>query len=140
MAEPNLQSVAFPTLDEEQVADLTRCTHAAPRSCRDGETLIAVGDRDFKFFIVESGEIEIIDHSGDAPKTIVVHKKGQFTGDVSHLTGAAAVISAVARGDTGVYEISRDDLRKVLNQCPLLGDVILQAFIARRQLLRDSPE
>jgi len=27
----------------------------------------------------------------------------------------------------------------VLNQCPGIGDIILQAFIARRQLLRESP-
>ena len=27
----------------------------------------------------------------------------------------------------------------MLNQCPGLSDIILQAFIARRQLLRESP-
>ena len=31
-------------------------------------------------------------------------------------------------------------LRQVLNQCPNLSDIILQAFIARRQLLRESPD
>src|SRR3989449_3317123 len=49
---------------------------------------------------------EIVDHSGDEPKTVTVHRKGQFTGDVSHLTGNPAVVSAVARGDTEVYEVS----------------------------------
>src|SRR5262249_56163776 len=33
-----------------------------------------------------------------------------------------------------------DGLRVVLNQCPALSDIILQAFIARRQLLRESPD
>ena len=90
MAEPTLHSVAFPTLDDAQIRELSRCTAAAPKVYRDGQTLIAVGDRDFKFFIVRSGEIEIIDHSGDAPKTVVIHRKGEFTGDVSHLTGRAS--------------------------------------------------
>jgi thioredoxin reductase (NADPH) len=39
-----------------------------------------------------------------------------------------------------VYEISTEALRRALNQCPGLSDIILQAFIARRQLLRESPD
>src|SRR5437588_7434453 len=140
MAEHNLQTIAFPTLDDTQIAELGRCTHAAPHLYRDGETLFAVGDRDFKFHVIRSGEVEIIDYSGDVPRTITVHRKGAFTGDISHLTGNPSVVSGVARGDCEVYEISRDTLRQTLNQCPTLSDIILQAFIARRQLLHKSAD
>ncbi len=140
MLEQNLLSIAFPTLDAAQISEFERCTTATPKLYRDGQTLIAVGDRDFKFFIVKSGEVEIVDHSGDKPKTVTIHGKGHFTGDVSHLTGRSSVISAVARGDCEVDEVSGDALRGALNQCPVLSDIILQAFIARRQLLRESPD
>jgi len=140
MAEHNLHSVAFPTLDQSLIDDLSRCSSVTTKTYRDGQTLFSVGDRDFKFFIVKSGEVEIVDHSGDQPKTVTVHRKGQFTGDVSHLTGNPAVVSAVARGDTEVYAVSGDVLRRILNQCPTAGDIILQAFIARRQLLRASAD
>src|SRR5438270_10541984 len=140
MAEHDLQSIAFPTLDDSQIAELGRCTHAKPHLYRDGETLFAVGDRDFKFHVIRSGEVEIIDFSGDKPKTLTVHHKGGFTGDISHLTGNPSVVTAIARGDCEVYEISRDTLRQTLNQCPTLSDIILQAFIARRQLLRKSAD
>src|SRR5881409_82299 len=140
MAEHNLHSVAFPTLDQSLIDDLSRCSSVTTKTYRDGQTLFSVGDRDFKFFIVKSGEVEIVDHSGDEPKTVTVHLKGQFTGDVSHLTGNPAVVSAIARGDTEVYEVSGDVLRRILNQCPTAGDIILQAFIARRQLLRASAD
>ena len=36
-----------------------------------------------------------------------VHHPGQFTGDISHVTGLPAIVSAVARGDCEVYEILR---------------------------------
>jgi thioredoxin reductase (NADPH) len=49
------------------------------------------------------------------------------------------VVSGIARGDCEVYEVTGEALRKVLNQCPDISDIILQAFIARRQLLRESP-
>src|SRR6266511_1457218 len=90
MAEHNLHSVAFPTLDQSLIDDLSRCSSVTTKTYRDGQTLFSVGDRDFKFFIVKSGEVEIVDHSGDQPKTVTVHLKGQFTGDVSHLTGNPA--------------------------------------------------
>ena len=140
MAEHNLWSIAFPTLDEAQITQLEGCTNASRKVYRNGETLFAVGDRDFKFHIIKSGEVEIIDYSGDVPKTLVVHAKGSFTGDISHLTGNPSVVGAVARGDCEVVEISREALRQVLNQCPTMSDIILQAFIARRQLLRQSPD
>jgi thioredoxin reductase (NADPH) len=139
MAEHTLQSIAFPVLDEAQIAQLANCTTVAPQLYRDGEKLVTVGDRGQKFFIVKSGEVEIVDYSGDQPKTLTIHRKGQFTGDISHLTGTPAILNAVARGDCEVYEISGEALRHVLNQCPSLSDIILQAFIARRQLLRESP-
>jgi len=140
MVEHTLQSIAFPTLDPAQVSEFARCTKATKKVYRDGQTLIAMGDRDFKFYIVKSGEVEIVDYTGDAPKTVVVQSKGQFTGDISHLTGRASIVSSVARGDCEVYEVSRDALQGALNQCPILSDIILQAFIARRQLLRESPD
>ncbi len=140
MVEHTLRSIAFPTLDDAQVSEFERCTNATKKLYRDGQTLISMGDRDFKFYIVKSGEVEIVDHSGDKPKTVVIHGKGQFTGDVSHLTGRSSIVSAVARGDCEVDEVSRDALRGALNQCPVLSDIILQAFIARRQLLRESPD
>ncbi|HEV3163951.1 MAG TPA: FAD-dependent oxidoreductase [Isosphaeraceae bacterium] len=140
MPENDLLSIAFPKLDESQIAELARCATAKPRVYRDGQALFNVGDRDFKFFVVKSGEVEIIDHSGCEPKTLTVHRQGQFTGDVSHLTGTVALVSAVARGDCEVYEVTGEALRRVLNQCPALCDIILQAFIARRQLLTQSPD
>jgi thioredoxin reductase (NADPH) len=139
MNENNLQSVAFPKLDETQIGKLAGCTHAEPKWFRDGQVLFAVGQRNMNFFVVKSGEVEIVDRSGDEPKTVTIHRQGEFTGDISHLTGLPAVVSGVARDDCEVYEITGDALRNALNQCPDISDIILQAFIARRQLLHDSP-
>src|SRR6266404_8728732 len=140
MAEHDLKSIAFPTLDEAQISRLSGCTASVARSYQDGQTLFAVGDRDMKFFVVKSGEVEIFDYSGDEPKRVTVHRKGQFTGEVAHLTGAPAVVTAIARGRCEVLEVAGEALRRVLNLCPDLSDIILQAFIARRQLLRQSPD
>ena len=140
MAEHDLQSIAFPTLDDGQIAEFSRCASATSTVYRNGETLFSVGDRNFKFHVIKSGEVEILDYSGEVPRTVTIHHKGDFTGDISHLTGNPSVVSAVAKGDCEVYEISGEALRQALNQCPILSDIVLQAFIARRQLLHKSPD
>lgn len=119
---------------------LAACAGSQPKVFSDGQALFSVGDRNINFFVVKSGEVAVIDRSGDEPKTLTVHRAGGFTGDISLVTGLPAVVSAVARGECGVFEITGDSLRKLLNQCPEISDIILQAFIARRQLLRDSPD
>ena len=81
-----------------------------------------------KFFIVKSGEIEIIDHSGDEPKTITIHRKGESTGDISHLTGSPAIFSAIGRGDCEVFEISGEALQNVLDQVPGFGPIAQREF------------
>ena len=111
MMTSDLTAAAFPTLDQRQIADIERCTKAAAETYRAGQTLIEVGDRDFKFFLVRVGEIAILDPSAEPPKTLAVHAPGQFTGDVSHLTGSPSVVRAVARVDAEVYAISSDRLR-----------------------------
>jgi thioredoxin reductase (NADPH) len=98
MADHDLQSIAFPTLDHDQIAQLSRCTSTTVQSYRNGDTLFAVGQRDFKFHVIKSGEVEIVDYSDDVPKTVTVHRAGGFTGDISHLTGNPSVVSGVARG------------------------------------------
>lgn len=136
MTEYNLQAVAFPKLNKDQIAALERCTEASLKQYQAGQKLFEVGDRDFKFFVIKSGQVEIIDESGETPKTVTIHMPGEFTGDVAHLTGRPSVVSAIAHVDCEVYEISAEGVRQILNRCPDLGDIILQAFIARRQLLR----
>src|SRR5207247_5744938 len=90
------------------------------------------------FFVVKSGDVEIVDESGDRPKTVTVHHPGEFTGDVGQVTGRPAIVSAVARTDGEAYEVSPEALRELLNNHPDLGDLVMQAFIARRQLLTGS--
>lgn len=138
MTENTLQSVAFPVLTDEQVAKIAACARVSSKHHTDGDILVATGDRSIRFYIVKSGHVEIYDYSGDEPHLLANHGPGQFTGDISHLTGMPAIFTAIVRGETDVLEVPQDALQHLLTQCPTLSDIILQAFIARRQLVRDS--
>ena len=133
MGEVDLNKVAFPTLDDVHVATLSKFgTH---RALRDGEPLFKAGDREYKFFVVERGAVEILELSSGEAKRVAFHERHAFGGDVSLVTGRPALVSAVARGNTEVFEISPSDIRRIMGERPALGEILLRAFIARRELL-----
>jgi thioredoxin reductase (NADPH) len=140
MAVQQLDAIAFPKLDEAQMAKLGHYAGVAPKKLRAGEALFQCGDRDSNFFVIKSGEVELVDDTGEKSKVVRVLGPGEFTGDVGHLTGNPKVVSGIARTECEVYEISDKALREILNQDPQLSDLILQAFIARRQLMREMGE
>jgi len=108
MVEHDLHSIAFPKLDQSQLAALERCPRTTLKRYRAGEKLFEAGECNCKFFIVKSGEVEIVDDSSAPPRTIRVHGPGEFTGDVAQITGGPALVSAIARTDCEVYEVSDD--------------------------------
>ncbi len=127
---------AFPKLDQEQIAVLGKFTTL--RSFEVGQKLFAAGERDFGFFVVKSGEVDIVDHSSGRDATIAIHEPGEFTGDVDMLTGRPVLVSTIARTPCEAYEISAAELRRILNELPQVSDVLLRAFLMRRELLEGS--
>jgi thioredoxin reductase (NADPH) len=137
MPTSDLQTAAFPKLGDRHMSALEHCDKTVLRRYRRGEKIFRVGEREFKFFVIKEGEIEILDESSETPKTIAVLGPREFTGEITQLTGGPSLVSGIARTDCEAYEISAEGLREILNRFPELGDTILQAFIARRQILRE---
>ena len=54
------------------MAALARCRLTTLKRYQDGQKLFDVGDRDLKFFVVKTGSIEIVDESGDKPRTVAI--------------------------------------------------------------------
>ena len=136
MMTTNLQGVAFPKL--ERFDDLEHCPGATLRHFKDGEALIRRGEPACRIFVVVSGELLVVDDAVDPPRTIATLGPGEFTGEVSQLTGAASFVTVIAHGDVDAYEVTTEGVRALILRSPELGDQILQAFIARRELLRSS--
>ncbi len=136
MSEQNFKEkypAAFPKLNDGQIAAIAEIAEC--KTYQDGEVLFRAGEVEFKFHVIKSGEIEIVDRSGDEPRTMLAHEAREFTGDVANLAGRTSNVDAIARGTTEVYEICSEDLRHIISEKPILSDIILQAFIARAQAL-----
>lgn len=139
MSNRDIQSaypIAFPKLDDEQLAAFSK--FADRKTYRDGEALFVAGKPEPKFHVIKSGEVEVIDESGRERRTLLVHKAYEFTGDLANLTGGPANVSGIAKGEVEVYEVSAEQLQRIIGEQPGLSDIILRAFIARLQFLRES--
>lgn len=130
------ESLAFPVLGEAQIERLRRI--GTERTVDDGAVLFAEGERGFDFYVVVSGRVEILEHSGGSARTVTIHEPGEFTGDVDMVTGRSALVTAVARGPTRLIAIPAAEIRRFVAEDPELGDTVLQGFMMRRTLLLDS--
>jgi len=127
---------AFPKLSPLQMAEVAKV--AACRTYNNGDILLKAGDTTFKFHVLQRGEIDIYDRTGDETKLLVTHEALEFTGDIANLAGRASNVDAIAKGTVEVYEICSQELRIIIGQRPDLSDTILSAFIERSRVLSES--
>ena len=130
---PTDHDVAFPTLSEKDLAALEARGHR--RAVRAGQSLFQAGDRNFCFYVVLRGAIEIREESTGEPRQVAIHRERQFSGDVDMLSGRAALVNAKMLHDGEVLELSAAELRRAIDELPDLGETIIKAFLMRRQLL-----
>jgi thioredoxin reductase (NADPH) len=120
----------FPALDDAQIARLG--PFGEQRHARQGELLFDQGDTTRGVFIVLEGSIEIIAVSTGNEAVVRVLRRGVFTGEVSQLSGRRTLVRCRAREASTVLEISRANLRHVMQTDAALGEIFLSAFLRRR--------
>ncbi|HLF24557.1 MAG TPA: FAD-dependent oxidoreductase, partial [Burkholderiales bacterium] len=120
----------FPTLTDVQIARIA--ARGRKRAIRRGEILVEAGDSTVPFFVVVSGRIDIVRPSGATEELVVVHKPGQFTGEITMLSGRHALLRTRATGSGEVIELDREQLLALVQTDAELSEIIMRAFILRR--------
>jgi thioredoxin reductase (NADPH) len=124
---------AFPRLSAEQIELLG--TDGQRRPARAGEVLYRQGDHCQDFFVVLDGMVETVDGDEHSRLVIATHGPGRFLGELSLLTGQAAFATAVVRAPGELLVVPVGRLRALVAEDRGLGDLILRAYVMRRELL-----
>jgi thioredoxin reductase (NADPH) len=120
----------FPALDDAQIARLATFGQTGQVSA--GEILYEQGDESHGVFLVLEGSLELAAVSQ-------VLTRGMFTGEVNQLSGRRSLVQCKAREASTVVEISRANLRHVIENDAELGEILLRVFLLRRVfLIRNS--
>ena len=120
----------FPTLTTLQINRIA--AHGDVRPIRSGEVLIEPGERIVPFFVVLTGQLQVVRPSRAAEELVAVHGAGQFSGEVNMLSGRPALLRTRA-GEAGeVIELDREHLLALVQTDTEIGELIMRAFIIRR--------
>ncbi len=122
---------ASPVLSGSQLATLR--ARGEERSAAVGDVLFRVGDARYPLIAILEGEVAILDAAGNE---IVRHGGSGFLGELNLLTGQTVYLTAVVTQPLRYIAVDRDVLRPLLFEDGPLGDLLLSAFMARREALQ----
>jgi thioredoxin reductase (NADPH) len=118
-------------LSKSQLATLA--DHGEERTAEAGETLFEIGDESYPFIAILDGEAAVLDGAGNE---IVRHGASGFLGEMNLLSGQTVFLTAVVTEPLRYIAVERDVLRQLLFDDPSLSDLLLAAFVHRRELLQ----
>lgn len=108
------------------------------RSHPEGELLTDEGATQQDFLVTLSGETHIFIETPEGSKRLGWMEPGQFTGDISVITGAASLVR-VTMGKAGeLLHIPHDKLQDLLVANSEISDIIVQTLAARRAFALDA--
>jgi thioredoxin reductase (NADPH) len=119
-----------PTLDAAELAFLEPLGRRQQVDA--GHYLFRAGDTKYDFYVVLSGQVEILLDADGESRLIKTHGPGRFLGELSTLTGLRAFLSARMAEPGEVLAVPMETLRRIISTEPQLSDKILATFIARR--------
>lgn len=128
---PTTPGALSPTLSASQLATLAEL--GEERTANVGDVLYEVGDRRYPFIAIREGEVVIRDA---ADNEIVRHGASGFLGELNLLSGQTVFVTAVVTVPLRYIALERETLRSLLFEDAALSDLVLAAFISRREALQ----
>jgi thioredoxin reductase (NADPH) len=127
---PSAAERLFPTLTAAQIARIA--SHGRRRTISSGEVLVDVGDKAVPFFVVVSGQIQILRPSGTGETLIVTHGPGEFLGEGDMIAGRRALVRAYVSEPGEVIGLDHRQLLTLVQTDAELSAILMRAFILRR--------
>jgi thioredoxin reductase (NADPH) len=118
-------------LSSTQLETLAR--HGEERTAAVGEKLFEIGDRTYPFIAIVEGEAAVLDGAG---AEVVRHGASGFLGEMNLLSGQTVFLTAVVTAPLRYIAVEREALRRLLLEDGPLSDILLSAFVERRELLQ----
>ncbi|MDE3130101.1 MAG: FAD-dependent oxidoreductase [Acidobacteriota bacterium] len=118
-------------LTQEQFATLR--ARGEERRAAVGDVLYRVGDQRYPLIAIIEGEAAVYNTDGSE---IVRHGAGGFLGEISLFSGQTVYLTAVATQPMRYIAVEREQVRELIAEDESLADVLISAFLARREALQ----
>ena len=99
---------------------------------RAGDVLIQAGEPDPHFFLLKSGQAEVVRPSNLGDTRVAVHAAGAFTGEANMILGRRSIMRTTVTEPGEVIDLTRDQLLALIQMDTEIADIVMRAFIYRR--------
>jgi thioredoxin reductase (NADPH) len=120
----------FPRLTPDQVERVV--AFGLVQKLSRGTVLFECGDRRVDFFLVLDGFVEVYKSRGAVDHVMYTHGQHQFTGELNIFNDRAVIVGARMGADGSVARLSPPQFRRLRAAEPDIANVVMQAFILRR--------
>lgn len=121
---------SFPVLTQAQIARLRPGSKL--RKVHPGEILFQPGDTGVPFFVLLSGNMEIVQPGLAGEHPIATHAPGEFTGEITMISGQRCLVRGRVTEAGEFLEINGEGLRSLVARDAELSEIFMRAFILRR--------
>jgi thioredoxin reductase (NADPH) len=125
---------AWAALSAPQLSEVTAFGREQPT--RAGQLLFQAGEDSYDLFVVLDGEIEVVRRAAIDTAPIATYGPGGFAGELNLLTGQRRTLDCRVTRAGRVLVIPEAEFRRLMSSRPALAEVIFDALLARRELLR----
>jgi thioredoxin reductase (NADPH) len=126
----DLRGETFPVLTAEQISRIRPLSKI--RKVKAGEILFEASDSDVPVFVVLSGSMEVVQPDWQGERLIVKHEPGNFTGEMTTISGRFSLARGRVTADGEFLEMSNQALRTLVAKDAELSEIFMRAFILRR--------
>jgi thioredoxin reductase (NADPH) len=117
----------FPKLTPAQIDRIA--AHGHIRSVQSAEVLIEQGNRSVPFFVVITGEVEIVRPLGARETLITVHGPSEFTGEVNMLSGRRSLVRARVTKPGKVIELDHQQMLGLVQTDAELSGILMLSLL-----------
>ena len=130
---PVEEDQTFPVLTEAQIARVA--PQGRIRRVQAGEVLADAGKPITHFYVVLSGVLEGVQLRHDGDMRVTSLRAGQFTGEISMLSGRRGLVTLRVCESGEVLEVERPLLLSLVQTDAELSEIFVRAFLLRRVAL-----
>ena len=106
---------------------LARSETIVPLRFSAGQVIVREGEPGSRFYIVNSGRVEVVRGAGEKEQVLAVLGPGKYFGEVALLKDSARTATVRALEDTSVLSILRKDFKVLVEHLPILESAVSES-------------
>lgn len=104
---------------------------ASSKEYKNGEIIFAEFEKGSKFYLIQSGKIELVKQFGAVQKTLDVLHESEMFGEMALLEDTPRTATAIAMGETKLLEFDKNNFHSLVLGNPQIAVKLLKMFTKR---------